>query len=243
MEKLQIDCDEYILYSPDSLKYITDNMHNIFLSKIEVYKILFKLDVLNKIQINYFDNLETFRDFIYKLRGEKETLPQYAQGTYDNGMINAYISNSIDPKSQKYTNKLYMACHELFHIMYMKYILQDDYSKRITWYDEGMAQFMSGENDYLLNPEKFWEYFNRIKFETKRRPNMNELAHGNSFCNDEYNGYSLSYLCIRYLNELLTTDEFKTLLGNFGQIKNYGVHIVSDMFNYYEQKYKNHLKR
>ena len=35
----------------------------------------------------------------------------------------------------------------------MKYILKDDYSKRIVWYDEGMAQFMSGEKD-KYNDEK-----------------------------------------------------------------------------------------
>ena len=82
----------YILNAPQSLKYITDNMHDILNDKIEQYKKIFKIKQLNPIQINYFDNIEEFRNFIYKIRGEKESLPEYATGTYDNGMINAFIT-------------------------------------------------------------------------------------------------------------------------------------------------------
>lgn len=83
----------YILNAPQSLKYITDNMHDILNDKIEQYKKIFKIKQLNPIQINYFDNIEEFRNFIYKIRGEKESLPEYATGTYDNGMINAFIKD------------------------------------------------------------------------------------------------------------------------------------------------------
>lgn len=54
MEKLQYECMEYKLYSPDSLKYITDNMHDILISKIKEYKELFDIDNIEQLQINYF---------------------------------------------------------------------------------------------------------------------------------------------------------------------------------------------
>ncbi len=54
-------------------------------------------------------------------------------------MVNAYIEHDAQ------LNRLYTASHELFHILYMKYTLKNDYSKRIVWYVEGMTQFMSGE--------------------------------------------------------------------------------------------------
>lgn len=236
MEKLQTECKQYKLYSPDSLKYITDNMHEILLSKIEEYKRLFDIDDFGQIQINYFDDLEKFRNFIYKLRGKSRFLPDYMQGTYDRGMINAFIQNNIVIDSPQYNSKLYMASHELFHILYMKYILQNDFSKRIVWYDEGMAQFMSGEMDKLLNDEKLKQFYQRVKETTKSIPNLNAITHRNNFCNDNYNGFDLSYLAIRYLNEVLDEDEFKGLMSNFVQIRDFGETILNDMFEFYDKK-------
>ena len=121
MEKLQFENEQFILHSPDSLKYITDNMQNILTKSFEYYKILFDVDTFRKFQINYFDDIEKFRNYIYDLRGEKESLPKYAKGTYDDGMVNAYT----EPDTQ--LKRLYTASHELFHILYMKYILKNDY--------------------------------------------------------------------------------------------------------------------
>ena len=223
----------YILNAPQSLKYITDNMHDILNDKIEQYKKIFKIKQLNPIQINYFDNIEEFRNFIYKIRGEKESLPEYATGTYDNGMINAFIKPNIDINSNDYKIKLYLANHELFHILYMQYILKNDYQKRIVWYDEGMAQFLSGEMDELLNIEKFKKFYLKVKNNTLVIPNLNEIEHGTNFCNNNYNGYDLSYLCIRYLREIMTNEEFQNLMSNFSKIKEYGINIVENMFAYY----------
>ncbi len=235
MEKLQIDCKEYKLYSPDSLKYITDNMHCILINKIDEYKKLFDIDELNQIQINYFDDIDKFRNFIYDIRGNNNSLPDYAVGTYDKGMINAFIPNNIDINTPLYHKKLCLANHELFHILYKKYILKDDYSKRIVWYDEGMAEFMSGEKDYLNDEDEFKKYYKSVKENTKIIPNLNELEHGKSFKNEYYNGYDLSYLCIRYLNEILSDEEFKSLIKDFNDIKEQGNDIISKMFLYFDK--------
>ncbi len=224
----------YILNAPQSLKHITDNMHDILNDKIEQYKKIFKIKQLNPIQINYFDNIGEFRNFIYKIRGEKESLPEYATGTYDNGMINAFIKPNIDINSNDYKIKLYLANHELFHILYMQYILKNDYQKRIVWYDEGMAQFLSGEMDELLDIEKFKKFYLKVKNNTLVIPNLNEIEHGTSFCNNNYNGYDLSYLCIRYLREIMTNEEFQDLMSNFSKIKEYGINIIENMFKYYD---------
>ena len=235
MEKLQNECMEYKLYSPDSLKYITDNMQDILISKINEYKKLFDIDNLKQIQINFFDDIGEFRNFIYKLRGESNSLPEYAVGTFDNDMINAYIEKDIPIDSKKYRNILYMANHELFHILYRKYIYKD-YEKRIVWYDEGMAQFLSGEKDYLLDDGEFKVFYNSVKDNTKEIPNINEIKHGSSFKNEKYNGYALSYLCIRYLSETLNGSEFKSLMCDYDKIKEYGNSIINNMFNYYDKK-------
>lgn len=185
--------NEYKLNSPKSLNYITEKMDDVLSKKINQYKSLFKLDSLEQIQINYFDNIDEFRNFIYELRGENKSLPNYAVGTYDKGMINAYIEPDIPIDSIKYNKKIHLASHELFHILYMKYILKNDYSKRIVWYDEGMAEFLSGEKDFLLDFDKFKEYYLKVKEKTLVIPNLNMLTHGTSFYNEKYNGYDLSY--------------------------------------------------
>ena len=129
----------------DSLEELAVETIQLFDKKINEYKLFFNLSDINQVNVNYFDTIEEFREFIYEIRGERESLPKYAVGTYDNEMVNAYIN----PKFQ--LKKIYTASHELFHILYMKYILKNDESKRIVWYDEGMAKFMSGETNALKN--------------------------------------------------------------------------------------------
>lgn len=225
-----------ICYS-DSLQELTNSTVELLQNKITEYKDLFNIKFDEQIIVNYFDNLEEFREFIYKIRGERESLPKYARGTYDEGMVNAYI------ESDNQLKRLYTASHELFHILYMKYILKNDYSKRIVWYDEGMAQFMSGEKYKYIDEEKFKNFYLRVKEQTIIIPNLNILEHGDSFCNNEYNGYDLSYLCIKYLNDILNPDEFRKLMSDFSLIKEYGNDLINKMFDYYDNNLKNEMKK
>ena len=214
----------------DSLQDLAEATIKLLQTKIDEYKQLFNIQFNEQIIVNYFDDLEKFREFIYEIRGERKSLPKYAKGTYDNGMINAYI----EPDSQ--LKRLYTSSHELFHILYMKYILKGDYSKRIVWYDEGMAQFMSGEKEQYNNEKDFKKFYLRVRETTKEIPNLNDLKHGNSFCNDKYNGYDLSYLSIKYLNEVLNPERFVELMSDFSNIKKYGNGIVTKMFDFYDEK-------
>jgi hypothetical protein len=231
MQKI-IETNLYKINYSDSLQELAETTIKLLQIKIDEYKKLFNIQIDEQIVVNYFDNLEQFREFIYEIRGERKSLPKYAKGTYDNGMINAYIESNTQLK------RLYTSSHELFHILYMKYILKNDYSKRIIWYDEGMAQYMSGEKDKLKEEEKFKEFYQKAKENTKVIPNLNELEHGNSFYNENYNGYDLSYLSIKYLSEILDEKEFINLMSDFNQIKEKGKNIVNEMFEYYNLKYK-----
>ena len=220
-----------IIYYSDSLQKLADATINLLKNKIKQYKIFFGIDLYEKIIVNYFDNIGDFRKFIYNIRGEKDSLPKYAEGTYDEGMINAYI----EPNNQ--LERVYTASHELFHIFYLKYLLNNDYSKRIVWYDEGMAQFMSGEKDKYSDKDCFKNFYLKVKEETKSIPDLNVLEHGESFCNNKYNGYDLSYLCVRYLDYILKPDEFRLLMSDFSQIRNYGNKIIYKMFDYFDNMF------
>lgn len=234
MEKLQYESDKYIIYGPDSLSKLIEATSEELDKKIDEYKKLFGLKEVRKIQVNYFDSIEKFRNFVLGLREKDSFLPEYAAGTYDKGMINSYIDK------EKQMKNIYMANHELFHILYKENVLLNDNSKRIVWYDEGMAQFFSNERKNV--DQNFESYFNKVKEDTKIIPNINEIDHGKSFKNENYNGYDLSYFCVRYLNEILDENEFKSLMNDFNKIKEYGNTIIQDMFNYYDNKLENNKK-
>lgn len=217
----------------DSLEDLAEATVQLLNKKIIEYRLFFESPISEQIVVNYFDTVEGFREFIYEIRGERDSLPEYARGTYDNGMVNA----CVNPKFQ--LKRLYTASHELFHILYMKYILNNDYSKRIVWYDEGMAQFMSGEKDSLNDDCLFKEFYLKVREETKVIPQMNSLEHGNSFVNEDYNGYDLSYLAIRYLSEVLSAEQFKNLMSDFSKISQLGDDIIQKIFSYYDEKLEN----
>lgn len=217
----------------DSLEDLAEATVQLLNKKIIEYRLFFESSISEQIVVNYFDTVEGFREFIYEIRGERDSLPEYARGTYDNGMVNA----CVNPKFQ--LKRLYTASHELFHILYMKYILNNDYSKRIVWYDEGMAQFMSGEKDSLNDDCLFKEFYSKVREETKVIPQMNSLEHGNSFVNEDYNGYDLSYLAIRYLSEVLSAEQFKDLMSDFSKISQLGDGIIQKIFSYYDEKLEN----
>ncbi len=231
MSKL-LESELYKINYSDSLQPLIDKTIKILDQKIIEYKELFKVKDKNIVIINYFDNLEEFRNFIYNLRGEKDSLPVYAKGTYDKGRANGLIEKEDQMK------RIDMANHELFHIYYMKYILNDDCSKRIVWYDEGMAQFMSGEMNKYEDINEFKSYYLKVKENTKIIPNMNDLNHGDSFKNDNYNGYDLSYIAIKYLYDTNKYDDFISLMNDFSKIKEYGNDIINKSFEYYDQELK-----
>lgn len=110
----------------DSLEDLAEATVQLLNKKIIEYRLFFESPISEQIVVNYFDTVEGFREFIHEIRGERDSLPEYARGTYDNGMVNA----CVNPKFQ--LKRLYTASHELFHILYMKYILNNDYSKRIV---------------------------------------------------------------------------------------------------------------
>jgi len=219
----------------ESLEDLAQATLSLLEKKIIEYNTFFDISIQEKIIVNYFDTVEEFREFIYEIRGESNSLPEYARGTYDDGMVNA----CVNPKFQ--LKRLYTASHELFHILYMKYILNNDYSKRIVWYDEGMAQFMSGEKDSLKDDSVFKDFYMKVKEATKVIPQMNTLEHGNSFVNEDYNGYDLSYLSIKYLSEVLSAEQFKDLMSDFKKISQLGNNIIHKMFSYYDEKLENKI--
>ncbi len=235
MEKKQFENDNFVLYAPDSLNYITKDMESILSDSLTLYKNIFDIDNFRKVQINYFDNIDDFRNYIYDIRGEKESLPEYAKSTFDKGMINAFIQPNIIEGTPLFNYKKYNASHELFHIMYQELIWEKNNQERIVWFDEGMAQFFSGENNNEMNTG-FNDWFNKVKFNTKMIPNLNNLNHGNDFETNDYSGYKLSLLAVKYLYDKLGFNEFKKIISDNNRIIELGENVIQEAFNFYDKK-------
>ncbi len=236
MEKKQFENNNFVLYSPDSLCNITNGMEQRLYNSLELYKKIFDVDNFRKVSINFFDNIDAFRNFIYEIRGETSSLPAYAKGTFDGGMINVFIDPNMKENTPLFERRKYVASHELFHIMYMELIWMKLNNKRITWFDEGMAQFFSGEYNKLLNSDEFYSFFNDTISHTKVIPNLNELSHKKSFETNDYSGYRLSLITVKYLYDTLGFNEFKKLLSDNNKITEYGNYILNEAIDYYKNK-------
>lgn len=228
--KKTLENDLRVVEYSESLESLAVQTMKLLLRKIPEYEKFFHVKLKDKVKANYFDNLQEFRYFIHNIRNN-DSLPEYATGTYDKDMINAYI----EPEDQN--RRVFTASHELFHILFKKYVLEENNFDRIVWYDEGMAQYMSGEKDRTKDEESFKQFYLKVKKETRVIPELGSLIHGKKFFNENYNGYNLSYIAIRYLKEILNPNEFKNLMYNPEKIKEYGKRIVINSFNYYDKKY------
>ena len=235
MPKKQFENDNFVLYSPDSLNYITSDLETILNDSLEIYKKIFDIDQFRKVQINYFDNLEDFRNFIYELRGDNKSLPEYARGTFDNGMINAFIQPNIIEGTPLFIHRKYLASHELFHIMYQELVWKRYNQDRIVWFDEGMAQFFSGENNKEMTSD-FTNWLNTIKANTHRIPDLNKLSHGSDFETEDYSGYKLSLLAVKYLYDKLGIDGFKEIISSNNTIIELGNNIIEAAFSFYDEE-------
>ena len=231
MEKIQFENDNFILYSPDSLNYITNDMEKILNQSLKLYYSLFGVNNFRKIQINYFDDLNKFRNYIFELRGENDSLPEYAKGTFDNGMINAYIEPNIIEGTPLYNRRKYNASHELFHIMYQELIWEKNNMDRIIWFDEGMALFFSGE--FAKEIENFDDFVRMTINNTKKIPDLNTLSHGSKFETDDYSGYKLSFIAVKYIYDQIGIQKFRELLHDVNKIREYGNNVLFEIIGKY----------
>lgn len=141
-------------------------------------------------------------------------------GFFTNTGCFAYINLSGN-KTKDYMFKGLM--HELTHHLYKYYVYGED-KERITWVDEGLAQFLSKQKDDLEDELAYKTFIDEnLKFIDNI--NLNELNHDDrSFGNN--NGYNLSYIAIRYLYENNSHQEFVNIIKSREKLLKYGTIIL-----------------
>lgn len=229
-QNLQYENEQFEIYASNSLKEISKDMAITSSERVSDIFEFFDIKSFRKVQVNLFDNKEEFRKFIATIRGiEENKIPEYCTGTYDKGMINCFIDLKLLENDIYYKKRTYTLAHEFIHIIYLEFILNNDFYKRVTWLDEGVAQYLSGEMKDL----DFDRYYNDIIDNLKEVPNLNNLNHGKSFVNDKYNGYALAYITVKYLSE--TTDLLE-VLKSYNKSLEVGESALKEALEYYKNK-------
>ena len=227
-------------------KSLADFMLENILGKLEAYKRIFGVQRLKKINFETYDvDTELDQFFARRVEIDKSPAPAYCRGFFDE---NNNISCSCNHANAKCgTGWWYSAvctnAHEAFHLYYRKYIYGED---RIVWFDEGMAQFMSGEKDWLLNNEVNLEKAFK-KFIDNYIPinNLNERCHGGQDTSDDlifdrpnvFGGYTASLFIIKYVDEVYGRSYLYELMKDNKKIREFGEVALEEMIDYFKRKY------
>ena len=222
--------EDFRIFAADNLDdFATDCLATITEQKQKILDFL-GLDKFRKIEINLFDNQEMFLKFIKSLRWQGARIPSYCKGTFDNFMVNYSLSPidvSLNPNRYKSG-----VLHECIHIIYNSIT-----DKRITWLDEGLAMNLSGEKDDLLDDTLFRNFFEEKKISKNLPENINTLVHGTQFMNNPYDGYSLSYVAVRYLLETKPKPKIEEITKNSEKALELGMVILPEAVDYYKEKF------
>ena len=247
-EKIQYEDEILKICAPDSLTFLVQPTVTMFKENYGRILKFFHLENYPQYQINWFDEKEKFREYIKEIRKD-DSLPTYAVGTYDLDMCNQYVYIDKDEQGiyktinneKKYLSKtayhnfLCNPLHELCHILYKNLVIPNHYEKRVVWLDEGLAQVLSGEKDYLKDKEELKKFYEKVKANTKEIPPLQGLKHGSAFVNENYNMYDLSFLAIRYLFDTKSEEEIYKIVMDTEKSNELGKTIMTRMFTYYDE--------
>lgn len=149
----------------------------------------------------------------------------------ESGMF-AYL-NPNGEKGKDYLMKGIL--HEITHHLY-KFYVYGEKNSRITWVDEGLAQFISGQREDWEKEEKYPKLLEKYLKDCEEI-NLNDLKHSDQSFGDQ-NGYPLSFIAIYYLYQNHSKEEFQQIIRTPKLLIDYGEHIIKDMKDYYFPKRK-----
>ena len=222
--------ESFVIYASDSLSQLAhDTLSELSANKQRILN-FFGLTNYRKVEVNLYDNQDDFIGFLKNIRSPEWPVPDYCQGTFDDYMIN----HSIDLKTlnDRYSKYLKSTLHEFIHIIYNDAVAKE----RVIWLDEGLAINLSGDYSVYDDDEKFRTFFQTSILSIENLPSINELAHGKEFVNEDYNGYDLSYLAVRYMLETMPHDDILSTIKENEAARLLGQNVLENAIQYYSNK-------
>lgn len=215
--------DFKLIYDVEMERFAIDLFMEINSEKKQILD-FFKLENIRKVEILLFNSKEKFIDSISCYYSNIESIPVYCKANVCDGKIHILFDEKIESNEYRYTLKLRNVIHEYISPNY-----------RILWLDEGIAINVSKERSYLKNKERFTDFLMDIR-PTLNKIRITEFEHGLKFVNDEYNGYDISYLLVRYLIENFSNDEINILIRDNDQVHKLEENIMNDVIRYFYGK-------
>ena len=220
--------NSFKIYLPSSFSYLKEDLEKHLKKKIIEITTFMKIDECEQVRIFLDDNLESFT----KMCKGKYPMTDLA-GAFGHDNIKIYADSSVS------TERIFNCMsHELVHLLYRNHVQEKGIQNRVIWFDEGLATNLSGEHD----KDNLNEYLEKKIF-SKIKPDISFLnIHGNKYGEfvdtqtNKYNGYSWSYIMLKYLIETMDTQEFQYLMRHKDKIKKLEKTIINDTYNYYRVK-------
>lgn len=197
------------------------------------------------LEVWIFDNENNYKKNHQERGGNVAT---YSHGSFDDEHIYIVITDE-NLEKMSLESILNRILHETVHVIYYNYYLNRDDSKRITWFDEGLAYNLSGEMSTHQNLSLFKNFF--LKHIVNRHMEIPKIEYlmkhgmGNEkFKSSTYDGYNISYIILHYLMEVMPEEQFFNLLGNYEELIAKGEKYLSDAIRYYNTLFpvKEHIE-
>lgn len=206
-------------------------------TKISSLMTFFEIKEINQITIYLYDDQDKFLE---------HTKYPYQIGPLA-GAYNYYQIMVYSDLTKISLNQLYNCiAHEMVHLIYQNYIRERTPNSKTVWFEEGLAQVLSGEKGDLLDDEKFREFLDKnIYAEGKEIPRIKYLKrHGDKYGefidreNNSYNGYHWSYLMVRYLFETTSLKNINKIMRSKQEITILERFLPDSAYYYYRKKSK-----
>lgn len=220
-----------------SFESIKDELMIYLNTKLKIIMNFFNLPYIHQIAIYLYDNKDEFynkTNYPYKIGP--------LAGAYN--ILGARVYAELNNINKK--ELINCIAHELAHILYQKYIREKGIKNRIIWFEEGLVRNLSGEFEHLLIKENLVEFLNKnIYNDDKEIPDITFLnKHGNTFGTfidnetNKYNGYTWSYLMVRFLLEQTSKETFDIIMRDKKRIEEIGQNLPKETYNYFKKNIK-----
>ena len=232
--------DDFAVLSTEKLQDFNKEFIGHTKRKFEEFKKIFGVEKLPKLNFVLFDDLDEYRN--YRRENDKAEPPVYSRGCYYKDTAVLVIDKLPEVGTKDFYSKRAYGAHEGFHVYYRDLVYKNP-DERVIWFDEGLAQYFSGEKDYL-DKKQFENYYSKFRQNYKPITNLNDRKQGNSSVPDDeifqrkgvIEGYAISYLAVRYLAETKGIDFIKSIMHDRSKILELGNTISEEMIKYYDEK-------
>lgn len=229
------------LYGETKLEPYVDDLMNRFLQKASYLCNLFLIPGagdLSKVDIYLFSDEEKGSNFI-KSQEKTFTLEPYKNAAYNKDTIVILCEyDKLHDKPFHYAN---VFAHIFFHLLFHS---MKKNAHGTLWFEEGLAQLLSGERNRLKDEELYKNSLLKKVFDDQWKIPMieNLFEHGyenGKFDSREYNGYTIAYMLVRFLHDQELLGQFFNRIrwGEF-DIESINKDIINRVYNYYGSLFK-----